>query len=211
MAVNWLLYAEAVGVVAFAVSGLIQGRRCEYYVVGLYVVALVTAFGGGTLRDLFLDRTPLFWIEHESYTLGILGLSLLFTQFSHRQLFSMKWWLVADALGLGVFAVASTAYAYSTGVSLFTSSLLGTVSATFGGVLRDILCQQTPSLFRSSPLYATCAWAGCMFYLLLINLPAENQFLVLVEQQALIAASFFTAALRLAAVRWNWVTPSVRS
>ena len=75
---NLFTFIEAIGVFAFALSGLLEARRRDMDLVGLFVVALVAAFGGGTLRDLLLDRTPLFWIEHDSYAIAILGLSTLF-------------------------------------------------------------------------------------------------------------------------------------
>ncbi len=198
-----LKFIEAVGVFAFAFSGLVEARRRDMDLVGLFVVALVTAFGGGTLRDLLLDRTPLFWIEHDSYAMAILGLSTLFALFPVTGRFPPIVLLVADALGLGLFSVAGAGFALEAGSSLFIAALMGTITGTFGGVIRDFLCNELPSLFQQTPLYATCAFTGCYFYFLLTYLSLPGDLAVWIT-------TFGITAFRLAAVRWNWVLPVSR-
>ncbi|MFB0934685.1 MAG: trimeric intracellular cation channel family protein, partial [Propionivibrio sp.] len=194
---------EAVGVFAFALSGLVEARRRDMDLVGLFVVALVAAFGGGTLRDLLLDRTPLFWIEHDSYAIAILGLSTIFALLPVTGRFPPVVLLIADALGLGLFSVAGAGYALEAGTSLFIAALMGTITGTFGGVIRDVLCNELPSLFQQTPLYATCAFAGCYFYFLLTHLALPGDLAVWIT-------TFGITAFRLAAVRWNWVLPVSR-
>lgn len=200
---NLLKFIEAVGVFAFALSGLVEARRRDMDLVGLFVVALVAAFGGGTLRDLLLNRTPLFWIEHDSYAIAILGLATIFALFPFTGRFPPIVLLIADALGLGLFSVAGAGYALEAGTSLFIAALMGTITGTFGGVIRDVLCNELPSLFQQTPLYATCAFAGCYFYFFLAHLTLPDELAVWI-------ATFGITAFRLAAVRWNWVLPVSR-
>jgi len=200
---NLFTFIEAVGVFAFALSGLVEARRRDMDLVGLFVVALVAAFGGGTLRDLLLDRTPLFWIEHDSYAIAILGLSTIFALLPATGRFPPVVLLIADALGLGLFSVAGAGYALEAGTSLFIAALMGTITGTFGGVIRDVLCNELPSLFQQTPLYATCAFAGCYVYFLLTHLALPGDLAVWIT-------TFGITAFRLASVRWNWVLPVSR-
>ncbi|WP_153109303.1 trimeric intracellular cation channel family protein [Propionivibrio limicola] len=200
---NLFKLVEAVGVFAFALSGLIEARRRDMDLVGLFVVALVAAFGGGTLRDLLLDRTPLFWIEHDIYAIAILGLATFFALVPATGRFPQSFLLIADALGLGLFSIAGAGYALEAGTSTFIAALMGTITGTFGGVIRDVLCNELPSLFQQTPLYATCAFVGCYFYFWLSHLPLPG------DAAAWITIAGITA-LRLASVRWNWVLPVSR-
>ena len=200
---NALPLIDAVGVFACALSGLMQARRREMDLVGLFVVALVTAFGGGTLRDLLLDRSPLFWIAHDFYAMAILALALAFALVPGAGRVPPRALLVADALALGSFSIAGAGYAQEAGTSLFIAALMGVITGTFGGVMRDILCNEVPALFRKSPLYATCAFFGCFAYFGLLRLG--------VAQNAAIWSAIVAIALfRLAAVRWHWTLPVAR-
>lgn len=200
---NLLSIIDAIGVFAFALSGLIEARKRDMDLVGLFVVALVTAFGGGTLRDLLLDRQPIFWIQHDAYAVAILALALVFAFVPAAGRIPAAVLLVADALGLGLFCVAGVGYALEAKTSLFIAALMGVITGTFGGVLRDVLCNKLPALFRQTPLYATCAFAGSYLYGGLLLAGVANQVAVWV-------AIAFIAAFRLAALRWHWVLPVSR-
>lgn len=194
---------DALGVLAFALSGLMTARRYDMDIVGLFVVAFATAFGGGTLRDLLLDRTPLFWIEHDWYAMAVLALTVAFTLIPATGRVSEKALLIADAVGLGLFAVAGAGFALATGTSIFIASLMGMITGTFGGVIRDVLCNEVPSLFKPSPLYATCAFAGALLYLGFLEVSVPNA-------AATWIAITFTALMRLGAVKWQWQLPVAR-
>jgi uncharacterized membrane protein YeiH len=111
--------------------------------------------------------------------------------------------LMADAVGLGLFSVAGAGYAMEAGTSLFIAALMGVIAGTFGGVIRDVLCNELPSLFRQTPLYATCAFAGCYLYFGLLRTPLSSDAAVWIATVAI-------AAFRMAAVRWHWVLPVSR-
>jgi len=162
---------EVIGIIAFALTGIYEARKKGMDIIGVYVVAMITAFGGGSLRDIILDRHPLFWIEHYGYTVLLLLLSvgavLVIRNFFAINRF-VKAVLVLDALGLGLFSASGASVADQAGVHWFISALLGVTTGVFGGVMRDIICNEIPHVFTRTELYATCAFAGACSFLVII-------------------------------------------
>lgn len=160
---------EILAIFAYAISGLIEARRRNLDVVGAFIVAFLTAFGGGTLRDLLLERRPFYWVEHQNYVLILFVMSLaapLLLKMTTRVV-SSRALLIADAIGLGLFSISGTAMAISMGMPMFTSVMMGVITGVFGGVLRDVLCNEVPLILRDSRPYATCAFLGCWVYIAL--------------------------------------------
>lgn len=193
---------EVAGILAFASSGFIEARRKRMDVVGVFTVAFITAFGGGTLRDLLLDRRPLFWVENQEYPIVIFIMSLLAIPFLRRLRSTVmeNAIVVADSLGLGLFSVTGSSLALEVGMPMFICVMMGVITGIFGGVLRDIICNEIPLVFRRSHLYATCAFAGCWTYLLLNWLDVS-------EVVALGFGVGICFALRMLAVRFDWKLP----
>lgn len=194
---------ELLAVLSSGCFGMLLAWRKRLDFVGIFAVASMTAFGGGTLRDLFLDRHPLFWIEKAHYPLILFCLCLgisLWRRLPKRLATVLH---VPDALGLGLFTVAGTGYALEAETGWFVASLMGVITGTFGGVIGDVVCNEVPSLFRSTPLYATCSFAGAWVYLLLL----ETAF---PESGAVASGVAVTVFLRLAALRWGWQLPEPR-
>ena len=188
---------EFTAVVASAVYGVLLAREKQLDFVGVFSVAFVVAFGGGTLRDLCLDRHPLFWIDSAHYPVVVFALALLGSLIgrylpakTERVLF------LPDALGLGLFSIVGATHALQAETSLFVASLMGVITGTFGGVIGDVVCNEVPSLFRSAPLYATCAFLGCWSYFGLIEIGATNEV-------AVWTAIAVVVGTRVAALRWN--------
>jgi len=159
---NAQIAIEAVAIVAFALSGLLEAARKELDAVGMCVVAGLTAFGGGTVRDILLDRRPFFWVEHANWLWVLIGLcigAMLFLRARHFAVTerAMLW---PDALGLGLFSAGGTQIALDAGSPASVAVLMGMVTAVFGGVLRDIVCNEIPSAFKDHRPYALCAFAG---------------------------------------------------
>jgi len=153
---------EAVAILAFALSGLIEAARKRLDAVGVVVVAGLTAFGGGTLRDVLLDRRPFFWVEHASWLWALLGLCIAAMFVLRARHFrpterAMQW---PDALGLGLFSASGTQLALVHGMPAIVAVLMGVVTAAFGGVLRDIVVNEIPRAFKDRQPYAVCAFAG---------------------------------------------------
>jgi uncharacterized membrane protein YeiH len=153
---------EAAAMIAFALSGIIAAGRKQLDGVGVCVVAALTAFGGGTLRDVLLDRRPFFWVEHADWLWALLALcvgAMLFLRQRHLRLTerAMQW---PDALGLGLFAASGTQIAQAAELPSLVAVLMGVVTSTFGGALRDVVCNEIPSVFSDHRPYALCAFAG---------------------------------------------------
>ncbi len=196
---------ELLAVLAGATYGVLLARRHRMDFVGVFSVAFIIAFAGGTLRDLFLDRHPLFWIKHDEYAVIVFVLSLVASVLPRIPSSVERWLAVPDALGMGLFSVVGAGFAIEAGTSMFIASLLGVVTGTFGGVIGDVVCNQIPSLFRpSTPLYATCSFIGCWVFLLL-------QFTGLEEVVAVVAGLSVCVVLRFAALRWNVCLPAAKS
>jgi len=159
---NAQVAVEAVATVAFALSGLVVAARKRLDAVGVVVVAGLAAFGGGTLRDVLLDRRPFFWVEHANWLWALLALcvgAMAFLRARHLALTerAIAW---PDALGLGLFAAGGTQIALDAAMPAIVAVLMGMVTAVFGGVLRDIVCNEIPRAFSDHRPYAVCAFAG---------------------------------------------------
>ncbi|WP_230409703.1 trimeric intracellular cation channel family protein [Undibacterium fentianense] len=193
---------EVVGVFVFASSGLVEARRKKMDLVGVFTVAFITAFGGGTVRDILLDRRPLFWIENYEYPTLIFVFCALVSPFFRqlRQVVTERVILYADALGLGLFSVGGASLAFGMKMPLFVCVMMGVITGIFGGVLRDIICNEIPMVFRRGQLYATCAFLGCWIYLVLALYGAS-------EIIAVVSGIAVTLILRLFAVRYDWKLP----
>ena len=156
------LLIEIVATLAFALSGLLEAARKKLDAVGVVVVAGLAAFGGGTMRDILLDRRPFFWMQHASWLWGLLALctvAMLFLRVRHFEVTerAMQW---PDAIGLGLFSASGTQIALQMQMPAIVAVLMGVITAVFGGVLRDIVCNEIPSAFRDHRPYAICAFIG---------------------------------------------------
>jgi uncharacterized membrane protein YeiH len=159
---------EAAAVLVCAVSGMITAARKRMDIVGTYSLAIVTAFGGGTLRDLLIDRRPFFWISHDQYLLIIVALCVAFVYSRAFYARASRWHrqgIVVDAMGLGLFTMTGVGFAVDKGLPLFVSSLIGVITGTFGGVLRDVAAMEVPVIFRPGELYAVSSFVGAWVYI----------------------------------------------
>jgi uncharacterized membrane protein YeiH len=190
---------ELVAVLAAAFSGFAEARKKQMDAVGVFTVAFVTAFGGGTLRDLLLDRRPFYWVENYEYVILILVLTLLATplmRVAHRLV--PQWaFVTADAIGLGFFSIAGTALALQANMPWIVAILLGVMTGAFGGVLRDVILNEVPLVLRDGRPYALAAFIGCATYLTMLQVPVPESF-------ALWAAAVLIVGIRLLAWRGNW-------
>jgi uncharacterized membrane protein YeiH len=198
-----ILVIEIIAILVFAYSGVIQAHRNGFDFVGVLTIALVTAFGGGTLRDVLLGHHPLYWIEHWEFLVYISVLSpvaIVLLRFN-KDFSSRNTLMLIDALGLGLFTASGVSIALEMKTPILLAAMIGVVTATFGGVLRDIMCNQKPQLFQpTEPLYATCAFLGAWIYILLVQLNFLPSFALVI----CVAATFL---FRIAAVRLNLKLP----
>lgn len=195
-----LLYIiEVTAILVFAYSGLAHARRAGFDLVGVLTIGIVTAFGGGTIRDVLLGNHPLYWIAHWEFLVLIillLPVELILLRFD-RDLSSGRVLTVIDALGLGLFTASGVGIALAMNTPALPAAFIGVVTATFGGVVRDILCNQKPQLFLpTEPLYATCSFLGAWVYIALVKLNT-------VPSAAIIACIVTVFVLRLLSVRFD--------
>ena len=193
---------EAAATLAFAASGLLAAARKRLDAVGVCVVAGLTAFGGGTLRDVLLDRRPFFWVQHAGWLWILLGLCVVAMLFMRTRHFAateraIQW---PDAVGLGLFTASGTQIALAAGMPPFVAVLMGMMTAVFGGVLRDIVCNEIPRAFSDHQPYAVCAFAGGWVVVLGHSLRMDD-WLVLV------AGAGTATLLRLVAMWAGWTLP----
>lgn len=198
---SFFFIIEILAVLAFAYSGVVAARQSGFDYVGVFTVAFVSALGGGTIRDVLLDRHPLYWIEHWQFLVVILAFSaaeLILLRYN-KDFSSNKTLMLIDALGLGLFCASGVGIALEMHIALLPATLVGVITATFGGVLRDILCDRKPQLFQpTEPLYATCAFVGAWTFILLHQLAPAF---------AVIVCIAVTFLLRILAVKLNLRLP----
>ena len=205
---SWLLLNgavlfEIVGTVAFALSGLIEAARKKLDLVGMVMVSGLAAFGGGTLRDLLLDRRPFFWIENSIWVWFLIAIciaALLFMRAKHLEPTqrAMQW---PDAIGLGAFAAGGTQLALSAQVPAIIAVIMGVMTAIFGGVLRDIVVNEIPKAFSDHIPYSVIAFAGGWVVVAL-------NFLMVEAFIAVAIGAIFTIVLRILALLFGWRLPS---
>ena len=196
---NSIALVELLGVLAFAFTGIIEARKKGMDLIGVYTVSMIAAFGGGTIRDLLIGNYPLFWITHSSYALMLLGFalasSLLGAAFYDNKQVNNAF-EVLDTFGLGLFSTAGASVAHQAGCDFYISLLLGVATAVFGGVLRDIVCNEIPKVFRRNELYASCAFVGSFVFLISLQMGLN-------ALAAMLAGVLATVLLRLLAVQYK--------
>lgn len=189
------------GVAVFAASGALAAGRKSLDLLGVVVIAAVTAIGGGTIRDVLLDRHPVFWIDDPTYLVIIIAAALLTVVYTRYRRPPDDSLAIADALGLGFFTIGGAQIAEAGGLSPIIIVLMGTITGVAGGVIRDVLTNEIPMILRRGHLYASAAIGGSALYLLLSGLGAHRTVSALVGMAAIVG-------LRLAAILWGLRLPT---
>ncbi len=194
-----IISLEIIGVIGFALSGIIEAARKQFDLVGVVMVGFIAAFGGGTLRDVLLDRRPFFWVEQEFWVWALIAIGLVLPFFFKSQHIDLteKAILIPDAIGLGAFAAGGTHIALISGASPMVAVLMGVVTATVGGVLRDVLVNEVPRAFHDHQPYAVLAFTGGWLVVLLSYLQIPDSLTVLI-------GSVSVVALRLISIKFGW-------
>ena len=196
---------ELVATLAFALSGVIVAARRRLDAMGVFVVAFVTAFGGGTLRDLLLDYRPFFWVQQIEFLWIVLALcagAMLFMRQRHLRP-TERAILWPDAIGLGLFTAIGVDRALALGQPALVAVMMGVVTSVFGGVLRDVLVNEVPRALSDHRPYALWAFAGGWLYVVLLGA-------ALPPWLALSITVVATAGLRVLSVYRDWQLPSWR-
>ncbi len=195
------LAADLLGTVAFAISGVLVAMEKRLDLFGIGIIALVTAIGGGTLRDLLIGSTPVTWTTTPVYMYVILG-SVVFAIFFQSRLKYLRTSLfLFDTIGIGLYTMVGIEKGMEAGLEPLICVTLGTITASFGGVLRDILCNEIPVIFRKE-IYATACILGGVGYFLLLKTP-------LPEAYAYLSGVALVIGIRLLAVRFHIALPNI--
>lgn len=187
---------DLIGTFVFAVSGIMTAIYKKFDVVGASIIGLVTAAGGGTLRDVLIGSTPVGWMQSEIYIL-IVFLAVPITYFFRKRISKLrKSMFLFDTIGIGLFTILGIEKTLAAGLSPLIALLMGITSAVFGGVIRDVLCNEIPLIFRRE-IYASACLAGGLVYLLgrYINMPMQTE---------LVCSMFVVCVIRILAVKNKW-------
>lgn len=191
---NWMHWVGLSAVAMMAAAGVLEAGRKRYDLFGMIVVALAAALGGGSLRDLLLDR-PVFWVADQTYLVA--AFTAAFVTFFLARVFVLpaRLFLIPDAAGLALFTITGTKAALAWGAPWLVASVMGVITGVMGGILRDVLCNEEPLVFQGN-LYATAAWGGALLLMGLLALGADGRF-------AALAAGVGIFLIRMAAIRWG--------
>ena len=195
------LTVDVLGTVAFAISGVLVAMEKRLDLFGVGIIALVTAIGGGTLRDMLIGNTPVTWTTTPMYMYIILGTVIVTILFQSRLKYLRTSLFLFDTIGIGFYTMIGINKGMEAGLEPLICITLGTITASFGGVLRDILCNEIPVIFRKE-IYATACILGGAGYFLLRQTP-------LPEGYAYLLGVVIVIGIRLAAVRYHITLPNI--
>ena len=193
-------FLDIIGTLAFAISGALTGWHKKLDPFGVFIIAFVTALGGGTLRDVLIGKAPVGWMLDLTYVYIII-LGFVATIILKKRLEKLRISLfLFDTIGLGIFTIIGIEKGIDVGLHPIICIALGTMTASFGGVIRDILCNEIPVIFRKE-IYATISISGGVLFFTLNEFSLNTDVLYLVT-------SLFMIAFRLLAVKNKWYLPS---
>lgn len=194
-----LLIIDILGTIAFAVSGALTAMKKRLDPFGIVIIAFVTAVGGGTLRDLLIDA-EITWMRDMTYVYVIFGAVVLAIIFRKKLQYVRRSLFLFDTIGIALYTIVGVEKGIAADFPPIICVALGTISACFGGVIRDILCAEIPIIFRKN-IYATACIIGGFAYFLLEKTPLTDDFVVVI-------AGSLVILIRVLAVIFNWSLPS---
>src|SRR5690554_1238891 len=192
---------DILGTIAFSISGVLVALNKRMDPFGILIIAFVTAVGGGTLRDVLIGDTPVSWMKNMTYTYVILASTVFAIVFRKKIDYLRTSLLLFDTIGIGLYTVVGVEKGISAGLNPIICVSLGTMSACFGGVIRDILCNEIPVIFRKE-IYATACITGGFSYFLIKKLPIDIDL-------AFVIAGLIVILVRLLAIRFKISLPTL--
>ena len=193
---NWIYFVDLFGTAVFAISGVLTAMHKKFDLVGTLIIGFVTAIGGGTLRDILIGRFPVGWLEDRNYFFAILA-GYLIAYFFEQQIIKLrKSMFLFDTIGIGLFTILGIQIALEQGLRTESCLLMGVISACFGGVIRDVLTNEIPLIFRKE-IYATACLLGGIVYLLLVEFSTNENLNILVAITTVII-------IRYHSIRYKW-------
>ncbi len=192
------LFIDYFGTLVFAISGVLIGVEKKFDFFGVIILAMVTAIGGGTLRDILIGITPVSWMKNELYLILIMSAVPVVYFFKSTIQKWRKSVFIFDTLGIGLFTVLGVQKTLAVGLSPAVAAFMGVVSAVFGGILRDVLANEVPLIFRKE-VYASACLAGALVFLI------SERYLPI--NVSIILAISVVILVRLLAIRFKWELP----
>lgn len=196
-----LYWITLIAVIVSSASGVLKAGFKQFDLFGVIIIAIATGLGGGSLRDMLLDR-EVFWIEDQVFFIASLGSAVIIFILARMVAISQKFFLIPDAAGLATFGIAGTLVALMDGSPWLVASFMGVMTGTMGGIFRDILSNEPPVVFQS-PLYATVSWGGSLAFIALINFDVDVTFSAVIAGLGIFIA-------RLLAIQFNLSLPKFR-
>jgi len=196
-----LYWITLLAVIVSSASGVLKAGSKQFDLFGVIIIAIATGLGGGSLRDMLLDR-DVFWIHDQVFFIASLGSAIAIFIVSRILVLPSRFFLVADSAGLATFAIAGTLVSLMVGAPPLIASFMGVMTGTMGGIFRDILCNEPPVVFHS-PLYATVSWAGSLIFIALLHFEQDITFAAIIS-----GLSIFIS--RLLAIYYNINLPKFR-
>ncbi|QBA63746.1 trimeric intracellular cation channel family protein [Muriicola soli] len=195
------LTIDILGTIAFAISGVLVAMDKKLDLFGVFIIAFVTAVGGGTLRDMLIGNTPVAWMQDSIYTFTILGAVIFAILLQERLRYLRKSLFLFDTIGIGLYTMVGIDKGLQAELIPIMCIALGTITACFGGVIRDILCNEIPVIFRKE-IYATACILGGGSYFLLTRLP-------IIDEYSFVASIIVVIGIRLLAVKYKIALPNI--
>lgn len=196
-----LYWITLIAVVVSSASGVLKAGFKQFDLFGVIIIAIATGLGGGSLRDVLLDR-EVFWIRDQMFFIASLVSAIAMFIIARLVVIPRKFVLVPDAAGLATFGIAGTLVSLMVGAPWLVASFMGVMTGTMGGIFRDVLCNEPPVVFQSQ-LYATVSWAGSLLFIGLLYLNVDATFSAIVAGTAIFVS-------RLLAIRFNLSLPKFR-
>lgn len=170
---EYLMVIDILGVISFAISGVLSSMKKKMDPFGIFIIAFVASVGGGTLRDILIGF-PVAWMRDLTYMYVIMGTSVFAIIFRKKLVYLRKSLFLFDTVGIGLYTVLGIEKGLSADFPPIICIAIGTMTACFGGVIRDILCNEIPLLFRTKEIYATACILGGITYFLLLQFPLSD-------------------------------------
>jgi uncharacterized membrane protein YeiH len=199
-----LYWITLLAVVVSSGSAVLKAGFKQFDLFGVIIIAVATGLGGGSLRDMLLDR-EVFWIRDQIFFIASLGSAIAIFITARLVVIPPRFFLIPDAAGLATFAVAGTLVSLMVGAPWLVASFMGVMTGTMGGIFRDVLCNEQPIVFQS-PLYATVSWGGSLLFIGLLHLQIEVTLATIIAGLAIFVARLLALYHNLSLPRFRFKT-----
>lgn len=193
-----LYWITLIAVIVSSASGVLKAGFKKFDLFGVIIIATATGLGGGSLRDMLLDR-DVFWIRDQIFFIASLGSAIIMFLTARLIVISPRFFLIPDAAGLATFGIAGTLVSLMVGAPWLVASFMGVMTGTMGGIFRDVLSNETPVVFHS-PLYATVSWLGSLLFIGLLYLGLNVTYAAIISGMGIFIA-------RLLAIKYKATLP----